>query len=78
MLGVDVLNKINATWFERMLVKAHCMSRAFSERGCCCLAVGDVDVLEKNVSLDVVSCEWVGGVVWLLPLWWLCGSRVWL
>ena len=78
MFGVSILNKTNAVWFKRMLIKAHYVSRAFCERGCSRLAIGDVDVLKENVSLDVVGSERVGGVVRLLPLWCLCRSRVWL
>ena len=80
MLSVGVNGEGVLGWFECVLVKEDGVGGASSEVGSCCFKVGDVDVFQQYVALDVVDGERVVGVVWceaFVGVVVLGRSRVW-
>ena len=64
MLFVGVYGEGMLGWLECVLVKEYGVGGASSEVGSCCFEVGDVDVFQQYVALDVVNGERVVSVVW--------------
>ena len=80
MLLVSVNGESLLGWFECMLVKEDGVSSTSGEVSSSSFEIGDVDVFEQYVALDVVSGERVVGVVWpeaFVSVVVLGRSRVW-